>query len=124
MSNPFYKGIEFRWEEHKRLWNWLSENPEAKKCDWPEWEKYGHLRGRCFAWDFDDAFTEKEDEDEDDTGAHGCIFCPLSKNSAPVTVACLEGLYYRWGTAPVENKPMLALKIANLPLRDDWQWEE
>ena len=121
--DPKYQGIEFKWEAHQRFWNWMAAHPEAKKRDWPEWEKYGHLRGQCFACDFQDAFTEKNGLNEEEI-APDCIFCPLSKNSTPAVIDCLGGLYFRWGTAPVEQKPILALQIANLPLRDDWQWEE
>ena len=126
MSNPFYKGIEFRWEEHKRLWNWLSENPEATKSDWPEWNIIGHSVNHCFACDFQSAFKEKNNVEN--AYMHSiCNFCPLSKNSSCLIRNCLGGLYYQWAWAwawePIKERPALALKIANLPLRDDLDWK-
>ena len=122
MSNPFYKGIEFRWEEHKRLWNWLSENPGATKSDWPEWNIYGHSMTHCFACDFQSAFKEKNNVEK--AYMHSiCNFCPLSKNSSCLMRNCLGRLYYQWAWGPIKERPALAKQIANLPLRDDWDWE-
>ena len=122
MSNPFYNGIEFRWEEHKRLWNWLSENPEATKSDWPEWNIIGHSVNHCFACDFQSAFREKNNVEKaymDST----CNFCPLSKNSSCLMRNCLGRLYYQWAWGPIKERTALALKIANLPLRYDLDWK-
>lgn len=104
MSNPFYKGIEFRWEEHKRLWNWLAENPEKSKSNWPEWKRLHSDQG-CFACDF-----------------HFCAgICPFKKKCSP----CLDGLFLRWVDAIGFNlsRYRLAKQIANLPLRDDLDWK-
>ena len=29
--------IKFDHTNHKKLWNWLAENPDKEKSDWPEW---------------------------------------------------------------------------------------
>lgn len=26
---------------HRELWDWLAENPDKMKCDWPRWDKNG-----------------------------------------------------------------------------------
>ena len=122
MSNPFYKGIEFKWEEHKRLWIWLSENPGATKSDWPEWNIYGHSMTHCFACDFQSAFREKNNVENAYMGST-CNFCPLSKNSSCLMRNCLGSLYYQWACGSIKERPALALKIANLPLRDDLDWK-
>jgi hypothetical protein len=30
------------------LWTWLAETGAEFKEDWPEWDKYGYILGRCF----------------------------------------------------------------------------
>jgi len=117
MSNPFYNGIEFRWEEHKRLWNWLSENPEKSKSDWPEWNTFKEAPSNCFACKFDEAMKKNIFLEND------CVFCPLTKKGNSLYCICLDGLFYRWYYAHKKQKYIISKQIANLPLRDDWDWK-
>ena len=66
---------------HKRLWNWLSENPDKHKSDWPEFEQeesglytYNGIRVRnqCFAccWTADIADGRYKFQD--------CTKCPIT----------------------------------------------
>ena len=34
---------------HRELWNWLMNNPDKNKQDWPEWNKFTHIKSNCFA---------------------------------------------------------------------------
>ena len=99
----------FNHTAHKKLWTWLSENPEMGKDDWPGWKvnggEYDKVYRLCFACEFivDDA----------------CCDCPLIW---PHNECCTErhGLYKRWASkcTVTKNRTSLALQIANLPVRD------
>ena len=116
MSNPFYNGIEFRWEEHKRFWNWLSENPVANEIDWPEFNFLSREDkfGICFNCGYERSFNKKDAPNQ----------CPLSKNCNGTIDYCFGGLYEKWfNSKNLITRSELAKQIANLPLRNDWDWE-
>ena len=98
----------FNHTAHKKLWTWLSENPEMDKEDWPEWEinggKYYEVSNLCFACEFDLDST--------------CCDCPLIWPYEYCTRQ--HGLYRRWISIGIssEERTSLALQIANLPVRD------
>ena len=102
----------FRYDLHKKLWKWLSENPLKEKPDWPEWRINGgnieYISCYCFAC----SVTE------------GCEDCPLDWGEA--TRSCTpdlfehdeEGLYSLWGEATnPARRSALPLQIAELPLK-------
>ena len=117
MGNPFYKGIEFRWEEHKRLWNWLSENPGKSKSDWPEWLILEDCLSTCFACEFDNILIENK------FSVLYCELCPLTKKGNAFCQTCLDGLFKQWSFAQNEQRSIFAKQIAALPLRDDLDWK-
>ena len=98
----------FNHTAHKELWNYLAENPTKHKKDWPGWEinggEYSEVVGHCFACEF--------------TIAVICYNCPLIWPSGCCTG--YNGLYSEWAKEGIslEERTSLALKIANLPVRN------
>lgn len=103
----FEPGI-FNHTGHKELWNYLAENPTEWKEDWPGWEvnggEYSKVDSNCFACEFTIGGT--------------CHDCPLIWPSGCCTGYC--GLYKKWAEVGIslEERTSLALKIANLPIRN------
>ena len=98
----------FNHTAHKELWTWLSENPEMDKDDWHGWEvnggEYDKVYRLCFACEF--------------TIDVSCYSCPLIWPSG----CCIDysGLYKAWVEERInlEERTSLAIKIANLPVRN------
>lgn len=107
----------FRYDLHKKLWKWLSENPMKDKYDWPGWEHNGgmvsYVSCHCFACE----------------AARNCGDCPLDWGTTPTCVTDLfvqdwEGLYSLWGEATnPTRRSALALQIAELPLKKNFPLE-
>ena len=105
--------IKFDHTNHKKLWNWLAENPDKNKADWPEWEKNGggvkRVQSNCFACEY-----------VEERNAY-CDECPLDwPFPEGMLHVCSNSLFGRWGLALhgsdlVSN---LALQIANLSVKD------
>ena len=103
-----FKTRVFNHTAHKKLWTWLSENPEMDKDDWPEWEvnggEYSEVESHCFACEFILDGT--------------CCDCPLIWPCK----SCIKrnGLYRRWASicTSSEERTSLALQIANLPVKE------
>lgn len=103
---------------HKRLWNWLADNPDKGKSDWPEWEdNTGTIKSQyndCFACQFGRRGNNNGD----------CIgYCPLvwPDNHIDDCDDCMgtSGLFYKWDECAVgPQRSELAREIANLPVRD------
>ena len=97
----------FNHTAHKKLWTWLSENPEMDKKDWPEWKvnggKYSSVDGNCFACEF--------------TIDGACCDCPLIWPGE--WCADRYGLYKKWTKKNIslKERTSLALQIANLPVK-------
>lgn len=87
-------------ELHRKMWNWLAENPEMGKEDWFVRKKYtADMRPEsgCFACD----------ECERDCGK-----CPLDRR----VIGCGGGLFNIWSNTPdMHTKSRLAKVIAGLP---------
>ena len=104
--------VKFDHTNHKKLWNWLAENPDKNKTDWPEWKHNGgeveKVLSNCFACDYVD---KKE---------LSCDDCPLDW---PITgnmmKVCSNSLFGVWGLAPFGSHlaAELASQIANLPVK-------
>ena len=102
--------IKFDHTNHKKLWNWLAENPDKNKDEWPEWEKNGGTVKRavslCFACDYveDSMLT--------------CYECPLDwpfqKDTMKTCSHSLFGLWLPYNKDSAE----IALQIANLPVKE------
>ena len=98
-------------KEHRRLWNWLADHPEARKADYfKNWGNGSIPRSHCFACE---AAAERAIRAR---VVEHCTFCPLG---GPCIVGCdasLGGLYEDWQDAvSSERRQQLALQIANLP---------
>jgi len=92
---------------HRKMWQWLSENPKVSKGSWPGWEAN---RGR-YPNQFADCFLCKD----------GCKLCPLIW---PGSGICLEtregnGLFSKWSRSfwGSKERAKIAKQIAELPVR-------
>ena len=76
-------------EEHRKLWNWLADHPEAEKHDYfKNWDRTPY--NECFA-------CEAALQEANRMGAyHICRFCPLGGDCV---VGCSAGLYTEWHDA-------------------------
>lgn len=93
-------------ENHWALWNWLAENPGARKQDWPGWETMDRLSiepppAHCF-------LCAAFDEDA------GCHDCPLMVGGC---VCHKGGIYPEW-TQSFDPARRTALAIQ---IRDAWK---
>nr|DAU75674.1 MAG TPA: hypothetical protein [Caudoviricetes sp.] len=97
--------------EHRALWNWLADHPEAEKEDYFEnWDAASVPKSRCFACE---AARRKAWRTP---AYHRCRFCPLGGKRI---VGCDNGLYAVWRCAPdPEERQQLARKIADLPWKE------
>lgn len=95
-------------EEHRKLWYWLAEHPEAEKADYFKyWDATNWPHSRCFA-------CEAAIERATRARKHAfCVFCPLDY----AAIGCdTGGLYDQWADAvSPETRRKLARQIANLP---------
>ena len=108
--------IKFDHTNHKKLWNWLAENPDKDKEDWPEWKKNGggveeSIR-HCFAC----AYEAVHNEDS-------CHTCPLIwPHNYEGDFVCdgMDGLWANWyeSEGDIADRTKYALQIANLPVKD------
>ena len=99
-------------KEHRKLWNWLADHPKASKSDYfKSWKAGDRPKTDCFACE-----VARQKAKQAGTIA-ACSFCPLGGVSI---LGCLRGLYYDWATTvSPERRRELALKIANLPWKED-----
>ena len=99
-------------DNHRKMWNWLADNPDKEKKDWPGWEKYDidplpEEVEYCFLCGY---ITHTEDV--------SCHDCPLDWGITDLCIdRCLETSYYLlYLDAPtLKIKAQYAKIIANLP---------
>ncbi len=116
--------IKFNHTGHKKIWDWLSKNPDKTKYDWEGWKhnggQYEVSENFCFACEYD-----CENNDGDDN----CDCCPLVW---PDDVKCDDmkdgtaafSLYEEWVIEPdLQFKSKLAAQIRDLPVRDGVECE-
>lgn len=98
--------------EHRKLWNWLADHPNAEKWDYfKDWDYNNSVpRSGCFA-------CEAAHREADRENTHSsCRFCPLG---GPGIVGCDRGLYADWQCGPSpKRRRQLARKIANLSWKE------
>jgi hypothetical protein len=106
--------MKFQLTCHRNLWNWLADNPDKRKNDWPGWEKYIDPSDGlwCFACNPDGAANDCEHE------------CPLIWPGG----CCVDdenfGLFNIWeGCNDIDTRFKLARLIANLPVREGVEYE-
>ena len=97
--------------EHRKLWNWLADHPEAEKEDYFEnWDAASVPKSRCFACEVACRKARRINT------FGSCGSCPLG---GPRVVGCDSGLYAVWRCAPdPEERQQLARKIAALPWKE------
>ena len=122
--------IKFNHTAHKEMWTWLSENPEKEKDDWPGWEsnggEYPFAAFWCFACQYALSKVKKDSEDsglDEDDAQDRCVRCGLDwpDNGDQNDFFCqgYYGVYNNWCEEKnFGTKAILALQIANLPVKD------
>ena len=99
-------------KEHRKLWNWLVDHPEACKTDYfKNWDAANWPYNLCFACEAAVLNGPGPDDEICD-----CQYCPLGGKSV---VGCGDGLYDEWADAvSPETRRKLARQIANLPWKE------
>lgn len=104
--------MKFNHTAHKKMWTWLSVNPEMEKEDWLGWKcnggDYDNANNNCFACEF------SEDA--------ACPDCPIIWPSGH----CMGegGIYDKWDmNHDDEERSSLAHQIANLPVKEGVETE-
>lgn len=104
-------------DNHRKMWNWLADNPYSNKCHWPGWENHN-----------DDIFKKDENKYCHLCGYiscaidQNCFNCPLDWGIADM---CMDkypkkSCYIRYIEAlTLKSKSKYAKEIANLPEKDD-----
>lgn len=121
-------GTKFNLTAHKKLWNWLSENPTKRKEDCPIWQKNGgelKVDSRdCFACDYASefhGFLLKNNLVPMPVTTSCCEYCPL-QNHNKVGSHCLDGIYTNW-LFRRHIRAYYAKKIADFPVREGVECE-
>lgn len=101
------KYIKFYHTLHKDMWNYLYENPNKDKKDWPRWVINGGdikiVNGNCFACEYDYKFNDI------------CNHCPFDIGIGDY---CLKGLYRKWILSnDLEERKQLAKQIRDFPVK-------
>lgn len=103
-------------DNHRKMWNWLADNPDKNKKDWPGWEKCDidlppNEINHCFLCGYVELAKDGK-----------CIYCTLALG---VTDMCVriepEWSYYMLykDSVMIADKTKYARIIANLPEKDD-----
>lgn len=100
---------------HRVLWRWLAKHPSAYKSEHPAWAKrwgdFGHIHLSCWLCEW---------VIQTHCGLF-CRHCPLEWGS-PTCVAENAALFTRYCHASTdEERSALALKIAKLPLKEQYR---
>ena len=121
-------GIKFNLTAHKKLWNWLSENPGKLKIEYFEECDVDYVYLGCYACDFSRKvkhFIEDNYSDEirvyvNNRDAISCIACP---HNCVYDEECLNGAWSAWCDNLHRGKGVLrskyAREIRDFPLRTD-----
>lgn len=92
---------------HRELWQWLADNPDKEKSDWPRWKINGgdyDVYGDCFACEF---FK--------DVLCHDCDLYIKSIIISGEPVCQNNGFYGQWKLESIqEQRSALALQIKDL----------
>ena len=94
-------------DNHRKMWNWLADNPDKNKKDWPGWKKHDYVTNNCFICGYCEEYSKDCDMRYIDKF---CDLCPLDWE---ITNDCgLSSYYNKWNRG--ENRARMARKIANL----------
>lgn len=126
-------GAVFELTKHKKLWNFLKENPGKEKADWFDETGNKYVLNDCYACSFANKVLRYIEERYGrkfveyltvDTFFNGCIACPFEVDCEE----CLDGIYEDWwlitenyegGKDEDELIASLSRQIANFRLRED-----
>ena len=105
---------------HRELWQWLADNPDKWKEDWPSFQ-LGAAMNDCFA-------CEAAGEHKKHKGSADCRKCPAqwgydnSKTKDIFSPPCTKkkSPFYKWEDARFDYNKELATKYALL-VRDAWK---
>ena len=94
-------------KNHRIMWNWLADNPDKGKQDWPGWEDEGLVRNHCFLCEY--------------TISHNlpCKECLVDWGTIPNHCGSYYAPYTQYQkTEDLSKKAYYARKIANLKERE------
>lgn len=122
--------MKFNLTAHKELWNWLANNPDKKKSEWPGWKrnggKYKHQANFCFAC----GYASSDDSMDDDCEFKTCPFIWHNNTNIHddgncwLDCECDGSEYKSWKDAETAKlKSRYARQIANLPVREGVECE-
>lgn len=126
--------MKFNYTAHKKLWNWLAENTDKSKHDWPEWKenggKYEPSLSDCFACDYAEDRAGEECLDSDLI----CLLCPLKEwredaenqfvaNDDLSCDPCMRSYYNQWRKADEKERKEFAEKIRDLEVAEGVEYE-
>lgn len=101
--------MRFNHSGHKALWNWLADNPNKDKRDWPGWEQFC-ATDDCFACEY--------------VGQGGCPGMNCGRKCSLIwpdgTCGKNIGLFHQWEDAEgiFKKRSALAAQIRDLPVRE------
>ena len=106
------KHLIFRYTLHKELWQYLIDNPNKDKKDWPRWKSNGgdieKIDDNCFACEYKLKYPSEY--------FYTCYKCCPFK--VKFRSACLNGLYEEWNESEDLNKrSKLAKQIKKFPMK-------
>lgn len=94
-------------KNHRIMWNWLADNPDKEKVDWPGWVDYpGRIRAGCFLCEY----TISRDL--------SCSKCPLDWEYPHCNAWGASFREYKLAD-DFSEKAYYARKIANLKEREE-----
>lgn len=111
----------FNHTAHKELWDWLAQNPDKEKDDWPGWKcnggEYELVDVYCFACEY------VSNIEEDFDCCYG--YCPLVwPNDIYCDENSNESLYAAWRNETyLKKRSELARQIRDLPVREGVECE-
>lgn len=105
-------------ELHRRLWDWLVQNPMKEKWDWSNWEKNGGDIPKCKNDCFLCGYVINQPGGADDDGNPDCELCPLDWPKGSCVFWDDGGLFNKWAYAKTpKTKKKYAILIRDLPER-------
>ena len=101
-------------------WNWLSENPQAKKAEWPGWNfNQMPLCQNCFLCEFVRQHKDPSNRSQSLDKEECEDYCPVAWNDKGHVCHKFGELYHLWNrTKELSQKSKLAKKISKLPEKE------
>lgn len=91
----------------QELWEWLEENPDKSKDDWPGWKKYGGM--------FVDCPTCEYDNQQDSDGCNECLIYWRKKPGLDNHCTYHDSPFEKWcGASTLRSSRFWAGRVAKL----------